>query len=114
MPSNTVAVDRTTGFGNPFPVFKTKSTSMRVTTDVWVVGTWNGPAMWIKDSKDEAVRISVGAFKVWIKHPAQAPLLARVKALRGKNLACWCPLGAPCHADVLLELANGTPSAGAP
>lgn len=27
--------------------------------------------------------------------------------LRGKNLACWCKPGAPCHADVLLELANG-------
>jgi hypothetical protein len=26
--------------------------------------------------------------------------------LRGHDLACWCPLGAPCHADVLLELAN--------
>ena len=26
--------------------------------------------------------------------------------LRGKNLACWCALDAPCHADVLLELAN--------
>jgi len=26
--------------------------------------------------------------------------------LRGKNLACWCELGMPCHADVLLELAN--------
>ncbi len=29
-----------------------------------------------------------------------------VKPLRGKDLACWCPLGTPCHADVLLELAN--------
>lgn len=26
--------------------------------------------------------------------------------LRGKDLACWCPIGQPCHADVLLELAN--------
>lgn len=26
--------------------------------------------------------------------------------LRGKDLCCWCKLGAPCHADVLLELAN--------
>ena len=26
--------------------------------------------------------------------------------LRGKDLACWCPLDNPCHADVLLELAN--------
>ena len=27
--------------------------------------------------------------------------------LRSWDLACWCPLGQPCHADVLLELANG-------
>jgi hypothetical protein len=33
--------------------------------------------------------------------------------LRGKNLACWCPLvdengePVPCHADILLEIANG-------
>lgn len=26
--------------------------------------------------------------------------------LAGKDLACWCPLDQPCHADVLLELAN--------
>lgn len=31
------------------------------------------------------------------------PLLAE---LRGKDLLCWCSLDAPCHADVLLELAN--------
>lgn len=29
-----------------------------------------------------------------------------VTELRGKHLACWCPLESPCHADVLLELAN--------
>lgn len=23
--------------------------------------------------------------------------------LRGKDLACWCPLDKPCHADVLLR-----------
>ena len=27
--------------------------------------------------------------------------------LAGRDLACWCPLDEPCHADVLLELANG-------
>lgn len=26
--------------------------------------------------------------------------------LRGHDLVCWCPLDQPCHADVLLELAN--------
>ena len=29
-----------------------------------------------------------------------------LEALRGKDLACWCPLDQPCHADVLLDLAN--------
>lgn len=29
-----------------------------------------------------------------------------LEELRGKNLACWCPLDQPCHGDVLLELAN--------
>lgn len=33
------------------------------------------------------------------------PDVARTE-LCGKNLACWCPLDQPCHADVLLELAN--------
>lgn len=28
------------------------------------------------------------------------------RVLRGKDLVCWCPLDQPCHADVLLRLAN--------
>ena len=31
---------------------------------------------------------------------------ADIAELRGKDLACWCKPGEPCHADVLLELAN--------
>lgn len=29
--------------------------------------------------------------------------------LAGRDLACWCKPGEPCHADVLLELANPAP-----
>lgn len=29
-----------------------------------------------------------------------------ISELKGKDLACWCPLNAPCHADVLLKIAN--------
>lgn len=36
----------------------------------------------------------------------RAFFMDRVAELSGKNLACWCPLDQPCHADVLLELAN--------
>ncbi len=28
------------------------------------------------------------------------------RELAGRDLACWCPLDGPCHADVLLEVAN--------
>lgn len=47
------------------------------------------------------------------KRPENGPTLEMVRdELRGKDLACWCPLvdengnKVPCHADVLLELAN--------
>ena len=29
-----------------------------------------------------------------------------IEELRGKDPACWCPLDKPCHADVLLRIAN--------
>ena len=38
-------------------------------------------------------------------HPAE---MIRVY-LRGRPLACWCKPGQPCHADVLLEMANPDP-----
>jgi uncharacterized protein DUF4326 len=38
--------------------------------------------------------------------PTKTEVAAALEELRGKNLACWCAVGSPCHADVLLELAN--------
>lgn len=44
------------------------------------------------------------------KHPHQHREYVTVedvcRELAGKDLACWCPLDQPCHADVLLEVAN--------
>jgi hypothetical protein len=28
------------------------------------------------------------------------------RELKGRNLACWCSLDGPCHAEVLIEFAN--------
>ena len=50
------------------------------------------------------VRDRQHAVDLFAKH--QAPRMHDVAKLRGKDLACWCPLDQPCHADVLLELAN--------
>jgi hypothetical protein len=45
------------------------------------------------------------------RDPANAPTWAtrireNLSRLRGGNLACYCSLDGPCHAEVLLELAN--------
>lgn len=47
---------------------------------------------------------SVRLYRAWAA--TDPPELADLAELRGCDLACWCPLDAPCHADVLLELAN--------
>lgn len=89
MPPDTVKVDRTTRWGNPY----------RVGDKVH-----RGPAY---SGRDEVVRDAehaVQLFRQWLHHQQRAADL--VPQLRGKNLACWCRPGTPCHADVLLELAN--------
>lgn len=39
---------------------------------------------------------------------SRAEVVAR-RQLAGRDLACWCPPGQPCHADVLLDVANTDP-----
>lgn len=48
------------------------------------------------------------AVALYRNHLAQRPDLieAARTQLRGKPLACWCPTDGPCHADVLIEIAN--------
>ena len=80
MPPNTVKVDRSTPWGNPFKV-----------------------------DKDSGAALSVAAFRAYLYAATPASRLLREavqKQLAGKNLACWCALDAPCHADLLLEWAN--------
>jgi hypothetical protein len=99
MPPNTVKVDRSTKWGNPFTI-----TGCR---EAGYIGT------------DAAIAARcVEAFRVWLgplwrnnwqgpeSEAARGAILDNIASLRGKNLACWCRLGSPCHADVLLELAN--------
>ena len=58
---------------------------------------------------------AVGLFGLWLRggldpalSPRPAPSIDVIRAaLAGHNLACWCRAGTPCHADILIELANG-------
>jgi hypothetical protein len=53
--------------------------------------------------------IAVDAYREWLAEDMAVfpdEYASDLAALRGHDLACWCPLDQPCHADVLLELAN--------
>lgn len=95
-----VNVARPSRFGNPFTVSDCRDAGFKGT------------------DRQIAKRV-VEAFRVWLltdhwrvnwsgaeSESKRKAALDGLPELRGKNLACWCPLDAPCHADVLLEEAN--------
>lgn len=91
MPENTVKVDRTTRWGNPYREGITP-------------GNY---ASWFRH--DVQMEMASPAAPTEPGHPWSRHLWEigrNVHLLRGRNLACGCKLDAPCHADVLLELAN--------
>ena len=91
MPENTAKVDRTTKWGNPFIVGEHGTRAECVRLFELLLG---GMLCVSKDNVGEQARYIEMARR-------------DREQLRGKNLACWCPLdGAPCHADVLLAMAN--------
>jgi hypothetical protein len=56
---------------------------------------------------DEHRRIAVQRYEDDLLHGRLQVSVDDVKReLRGRHLSCWCALGSPCHADVLLRHAN--------
>lgn len=83
-----VVVARPTKWGNPYKV-----------GERYLIGK-GGHAL-IKD-RAHAVQLFRKDWEQW-RGSYSAEM---VQELRGRDLACWCPLDQPCHADVLLEVAN--------
>lgn len=108
-PAGAVYVGRGTRWGNPARVVFRKDTGgWHVEHDHGAgVGTWPTAA--------EARRFAVAVYE---HHLDTHPYLAKAvrEELAGRDLLCWCPIDQPCHADVLLDLANqhadGSPAGG--
>lgn len=96
--ANTVVVARPSKWGNPFRV-------ARYTLAEYASGAAMADAMAGVCITREA---AVNRYRDWLRSTPEGRFTCRAakKVLRGQNLACWCPLGEPCHADVLLEIAN--------
>ncbi|MFZ5719242.1 MAG: DUF4326 domain-containing protein [Pseudomonadota bacterium] len=101
MPPDTVKVDRSTRWGNPY----TFGLRGAVNPHWYVEGPGLGshPAAGLCGNREGAQIKAVQLFRAAIE---TGRLTLDLGHLRGKNLACWCKPDAPCHADVLLELAN--------
>ncbi len=81
MPEGAIYVGRPSPWGNPYDLNK----------------LYSMPSGWRKLTPEEAVHL----FRLMLTgRPTD------YYPIRGHDLACWCPLNQPCHADVLLELAN--------
>jgi uncharacterized protein DUF4326 len=96
-PDGAVVVSRPSKWGNPFSVEGIAVIKgggivlMRGRADAaGLFGLWLTDRIALADPMEDR--------RQWMRDNAHL--------LRGKDLACWCPLGEPCHADVLLEMAN--------
>jgi hypothetical protein len=97
MPPNTVYVGRPSKWGNPYHIGQNYIDKV-IENDEVVEHSW--------DSIDAKTAIAFYEEAITKKYPAVKITVEEIIAeLRGKNLACWCPLDKPCHADVLLRLA---------
>jgi hypothetical protein len=98
MPEGAVYVGRPTEWGNP-----------------WVVGEplgleWTDHA--VGDGSRFFREVTITAeLAVALYRIAYSPDADEIRAtFEGRDLACFCPLNQPCHADVLLDIANGASS----
>lgn len=82
LPPNTACVNRGTTWGNPHKV---------------------GPGL---TASEACTRFEIDLVSSHLRDRQGTPLIDRIHELTGKNLACFCPIGSPCHREVLLRFAN--------
>jgi hypothetical protein len=86
-PEGTIYVGRPSRFGNPFQI-----------------GVFGDAAACVEEYREHLVAARCGDNRrssAYFHH-----INANLSMLTGHDLACWCKLDQPCHADVLLEMAN--------
>jgi hypothetical protein len=90
-PDNTVVVTRATKWGNPYKLADYPSVMPEPDRRAHALRSFRGVIMGEIEDPIHRLPFTVDDVR---------------RELRGKNLACFCPLDKPCHADVLLEIAN--------
>lgn len=104
MPENTVSVTRPGIWGNPFvhedPQKAVDAYRALISGGMQSFEMGPGKLQFAKNCHPNTLH---WAYADYVKE--------HIAHLRGKNLACFCDLDQPCHADVLLEIANAPEAA---
>lgn len=95
-PEGAIVVARPSKWGNPYRIGDAAEDMD------WLRGEWVPARVWDAADAVRRFRESIGTGSTFERDVREQ--------LRGHDLACWCPLDQPCHADVLLKLANGEAS----
>ena len=90
LPEGAVNVARPTKWGNPYRAGSPPP--------LWPAGK----PFTVEDAV-ECYRLMLAGGHLLNQPPGNLIVRAAMTELVGKDLACWCPPGAPCHGDVLLE-----------
>jgi hypothetical protein len=102
MPEGAVYVGRPSRYGNPW-VIRHIGRFGKMLGAYWMVQ--DTTRNWYPSSQRVAQRFAVWMFRRFVRNQFVQRRLP-LDELRGKDLVCWCRLDTPCHADILLELAN--------
>lgn len=108
IPPDTIVVARPGRWGNPFAVERYGRARAVALFRRMIDGHGD-----MKLDPDEE-RAFEAARQAWLQRLGGDATQRIRDELRGRNLACWCPLDGPCHADVLIEVANENASDAMP
>lgn len=111
-PESAVVVARPGRWGNPFEIGARVGAYLNHRPGEDPLWQWGDLGQYDDDHRLTRAE-SVAAFRAWVNRSVGPSGFARSYEARlelaGCDLACWCPLDEPCHADVLLAIANGGP-----
>jgi hypothetical protein len=97
-PEGVIYVGRPTMFGNPFQVARFGHKAAVLMHREWL------------RSKLGALFLERRGFdpgEIEAIYRLRARVMSSLHFIDGRDLACWCPLSSPCHADTLIEIARG-------
>jgi len=103
-PEGCIVVSRQSSWGNPFKIggwYRRVGASYCICTDYNV--RWRET----EGTEIKNAQMAKDWFQWFIGQPSMITDRNEIRReLGGHDLACWCRLDQPCHADVLLEIAN--------